>query len=96
MAQYFNLITRVDRELGRIRLPGPCGMSQTHLLCSRLVPVVIHFAQRVAPCAYRKSNPGILEVQSAQNGRQRMRPTVSATRDIGASLCNDKWVRVPL
>ena len=29
-------------------------------------------------------------------GRQRMRPTVSAARDIGASLCNDKWVRVPL
>jgi hypothetical protein len=29
-------------------------------------------------------------------GRQRMRPTVSAGRDIGASLCNDKWVRVPL
>jgi hypothetical protein len=25
-------------------------------------------------------------------GRQRMRPTVSAARDIGASLCNDKWV----
>ena len=29
-------------------------------------------------------------------GRQRMRPTVSAGRDIGASLRNDKWVRVPL
>jgi hypothetical protein len=29
-------------------------------------------------------------------GRQRMRPTFSAARDIGASLCNDKWVRVPL
>jgi hypothetical protein len=29
-------------------------------------------------------------------GRQRMRPTVSAAREIGASLCNDKWVRVPL
>ncbi len=29
-------------------------------------------------------------------GRQRIRPTVSAARDIGASLCNDKWVRVPL
>jgi hypothetical protein len=29
-------------------------------------------------------------------GRQRMRPTILAGRDIGASLCNDKWVRVPL
>jgi HupE / UreJ protein len=29
-------------------------------------------------------------------GRQRMRPTFSAARDIGASLCNDKCVRVTL
>jgi hypothetical protein len=25
-----------------------------------------------------------------------MRPAFSAARDIGASLLNDKWVRVPL
>jgi NADPH:quinone reductase-like Zn-dependent oxidoreductase len=32
----------------------------------------------------------------APTGRLIMRPTVSAARDIDASLFNDKWVRVPL
>ena len=51
---------------------------------------------REAGCAYRISNPGILMVQSAQD---RMADNASGClggeRDIGASLFNDKWVRVP-
>ena len=38
----------------------------------------------------------ILVVQSAQNRTTEMRSAISAARDIGASLFNDKWVRVPL
>ena len=50
----------------------------------------------LTPCAYRKSNRGILVMQSAQD---RTRDNVSdplTALQTGASLFNDKWVRVPL
>jgi hypothetical protein len=49
MTQYFNLITRVDRELGRISCLGAVRNVVNASTLFRLVPVVIHFAQRVAP-----------------------------------------------
>jgi len=44
----------------------------------------------LAACAYRKSNPGILVCNPPRIGRQIMRATVSAARQLGASLFNDK------
>jgi hypothetical protein len=41
-------------------------------------------------CAYRKSNPAILMVQSAQDRTTDTRPAFSAAREIGASLFNDR------
>ena len=40
-------------------------------------------------CAYRKSSPSILVMQSTQD-RTRQNASFSAARDIGASLFNDK------
>ena len=47
-------------------------------------------------CACRKSIPDILMMQSASTGRQRMCPARSTARRAGASLFNDKCVRVSL
>jgi hypothetical protein len=50
----------------------------------------------LGPCPYRKSNPGILVVQSFKDRTQRMFPARWTTRESGASLFKDKCVRVAL
>ncbi len=44
----------------------------------------------VDTCAYRKSSPSILVVQSTQDRTGQNGSATSAARDIGASLFNDK------
>jgi hypothetical protein len=48
------------------------------------------------PCAYRKSNPDIFVMQSAEDGTAKNMPALFTVRDRGASLSKAKCVRVSL
>jgi hypothetical protein len=78
--------TGTIRETAALKRPRASSRSHRHHSAQSSVPAV-PTANQIR--AYWWCSPPRI-------GRQRMRPTVSAGRDIGASLCNDKWVRVPL